>query len=101
MDKVVPCLIPYNSVFYLKFFDQDKANFLLNQIMFSLEIRFKSKSALFFRARPSSFSPPLVGPRAVHTHHPIHLPSCALDDHRAPLPAPTPPGPHVVLLCVA
>jgi hypothetical protein len=58
MDKVVPCLIPYNSVFYLKFFDQDKANFLLNQIMFSLEIRFKSKSALFFRARPSSFLPP-------------------------------------------
>jgi hypothetical protein len=27
MDKVVPCLILYNSVFYLKFFDQDKASF--------------------------------------------------------------------------
>jgi hypothetical protein len=61
--EVIPCLIPYNYVFYLKFFYQDKASFLSNQIVFSLEIRFKSKSALFSRARPSSFYPP-VGPRA-------------------------------------
>jgi hypothetical protein len=27
MGKVVPCLIPYKSIFYLKFFDQDKASF--------------------------------------------------------------------------
>jgi hypothetical protein len=29
MGKVVPCLIPYKSVFYLKFFYQDKASFLI------------------------------------------------------------------------
>jgi hypothetical protein len=43
MDKVVPCFIPYNSVFYLKFFDQDKASFLSNQIIFSLEIHLNQK----------------------------------------------------------
>jgi hypothetical protein len=46
MDKVVPRLIPYNFVFYLKFFDQDKANFLTKSNCVPLEIRFKSKSAL-------------------------------------------------------
>jgi hypothetical protein len=30
MDKGVPSLIPYNSLFYLNFFDQEKADFLSN-----------------------------------------------------------------------
>jgi hypothetical protein len=46
MGKVVPCLIPYKLIFLFKFFDQGKASFLSNQIGFSLEIHFKSKSAL-------------------------------------------------------
>jgi hypothetical protein len=40
MDKVVPCLIPYKSIFYLIFFDQYEASFSSIQIMFSLEIHF-------------------------------------------------------------
>jgi hypothetical protein len=74
MGKVVPYLIPYNFIFYLKIFDLDKASFLSNQIVFSLEIRFKSKSALFFRARPSTFI----------SLQPAHVqPTCA-----APFPLP-------------
>jgi hypothetical protein len=58
MDKVVPCLIPYNSIFYLKLFDQDVASFLSNQIIFSLETHLNQKSALLLTGRPSSlFSP--------------------------------------------
>jgi hypothetical protein len=32
MGKVVPCLIPYNPLFYLNFFDQDKASFFIKLI---------------------------------------------------------------------
>jgi hypothetical protein len=56
MGKFVPCLILYKYIFFVKNFDQDKASFWSNQIMFSLEIHSKSKF-------PYSFLR-LAGPRA-------------------------------------
>jgi hypothetical protein len=64
MGKVVPCLIPYKLIFLFNFFDQDKVSFLLNQIVFSSEIHFKSKSVLLLSS-PAQLLPSLVGP---HLH---------------------------------
>jgi hypothetical protein len=43
MDKIVPYLIPYKPIISLKFFDQDKASFLSNQILFSLKFVLNQK----------------------------------------------------------
>jgi hypothetical protein len=43
MDKIVPYLIPYKPIISLKLFDQDKASFLLNQILFSLKFILNQK----------------------------------------------------------
>jgi hypothetical protein len=68
MGKVVSCLIPYKLIFLFKFFDQGKASFLSNQIVFSLEIHFKSKSALL-RSGTAQL-PPFPGrPTPAHVNH--------------------------------
>jgi hypothetical protein len=43
MDKVVSLLIPYKFIIYLKFFDQDKADFGSNQILFGLKFILNQK----------------------------------------------------------
>jgi hypothetical protein len=89
MDKVVPCLIPYNCIFYLNFFNQDKAGFLSNQIVFSLEIRLNQKSALLLTDRPSSLLSP-VGP---HLHmQPMHATPLLCLPRHPHATVPTAPG---------
>jgi hypothetical protein len=92
MDKVVPCLIPYKFIFFLKIFDQDKASFRSNQIVFSLDIRFKSKSALFSLAPARRRTPPdrrlsPLLPRSCRDAGPRSPPSSTwCRPHRTPAP---------------
>jgi hypothetical protein len=60
--KVVPYLISYRPVFYLKFFESKKLYFGLFQIQVTWKIQFKSETILFSWAEPTSFSH-RVGPR--------------------------------------
>jgi hypothetical protein len=105
MGKVIPCLISYKSIFYMKIFNLDKTSFWSNQIVFSLEICFKLKSHCSLGPGPaSSFA------RPAHAHRPAPLLMRQTPDRSPPPPAAcpcllqTPPGPVPLpssFLCMA
>jgi hypothetical protein len=112
MDKVVPCLIPYNSIIYLKFFEQDKASF--DRIKSCLVSKFvlNQNRHCCSRALPSSlpspvaprgevrrtFPPPLLcltrRPTAARPHRSHGLLASGASLHRASCHAR--PGPHLL-----